>query len=201
MLKIYLTRHGEDIDNKNGILNGHEDKSLTKVGIQQARELADKIKDKGFSFDYIYSSPLKRAFETAKIISDITGSPTPLKEDLLIEREFGIISGKKKADIESFCAPDIIKTEKIIYCLNPEGSETFPELIKRAEVLLDKIKKKYKSGNILLVSHGDTGTMIYAKYFNLDWKTALTKLYFGNCDLLLLSPDTTAENPFVFKQE
>ena len=199
MLKIYLTRHGQDIDNKNGILNGHEDKSLTDVGMQQAQELAGKIKNAGLNFDYIYSSPLKRAFETAKIISNVIRGPIPLKEDLLIEREFGIISGKKKTAIESFCAPNIIKTEKITYCLSPEGAETFPELLKRAGVLLDKINKQHESGNILLVGHGDTGMMIYAKYFNLDWKDTLKKLYFGNCDLLLLSADSTAENPFVFK--
>ncbi len=199
MLKIYLTRHGQDVDNKNRVLNGREDKSLTDFGARQAHELAMTIKNNGLSFDCIYSSPLKRALETAKIISETIGGPSPLKEDLLIERDFGIISGKNIDDIESLCAPDILKTEKIIYCLKPKGAETFPDLFNRAEELLNKIKAQHKSGNILLVGHGDTGMMIYAKYFNLDWKDALKKIYFGNCDLLLLSPDSTAQNPFIFK--
>ena len=44
MLKIYLARHGQSSDNKNAILNGHRDEPLTKIGRQQAEELADRIR-------------------------------------------------------------------------------------------------------------------------------------------------------------
>lgn len=201
MLNIYLTRHGQDMDNKNNILNSRRDNSLTDIGVKQAETLAGKIRQIGLNFDKIYSSPLKRAYETADIISKATNGPTPIKEDLLIEREFGILTGKKKSEVTSICSSDILKTDKIIYCLSPKGAETFPELMERAEKLLNKIKFENKSGNVLLVTHGDTGMMIFAKYFNLDWKDALSKLYFGNCDLLLLSEDSNADDPFVFKTE
>jgi len=69
MLKIYLARHGQDTDNIAGILNGRRNESLTEKGIEQAHETADKIKKVGISFDVVYSSPLQRAFETAKIIT------------------------------------------------------------------------------------------------------------------------------------
>ena len=93
MLKIYLARHGQSSDNKNAILNGHRDEPLTKIGRQQAEELADRISNIKLHFDYIYSSPLERAFETAKIISEGTRGSYPIKEDLLIERNFGIMTG------------------------------------------------------------------------------------------------------------
>lgn len=72
MLKIYIARHGQNIDNKNGILNGHRDGALTDKGVEQAYEIANKIKESGLTFNFVYSSPLQRAFETAKIISEVT---------------------------------------------------------------------------------------------------------------------------------
>ena len=114
MLKIYIARHGQNVDNANGILNGHRDEPLTAKGVEQAHEIADKIKQAGITFDFVYSSPLSRAFETAKIISETNHSPVPETESLLIERDFGVMTGKKIADIEELCAPNILKTEKAI---------------------------------------------------------------------------------------
>ena len=117
----------------------------------------------------------------------------------MIERDFGVMSGKEQSRIEELCAPDIIKTETITYFLSPEGAETFPDLLKRARVLLNELSDKYKDGSILLVTHGDFGKMIYAEYYRLDWKDVLTLFHFGNSELLLLSPDSSAGEAHVFK--
>lgn len=199
MLQIYLTRHGQNIDNVAGILNGHRDEPLTEKGIEQAQEIAKRIKDINLSFNVIYSSPLSRAFETAKIISKVTTLLEPEKESLLIERDFGIMTGKNISDIEKLCSPNIIKTNTINYFLNPEGAETFLDLMVRARVLLNKIMERYKDGNVLLVTHGDIGKMIYAEYYKLDWKIVLTQFHFGNCDLLLMSDDSKPDDSHVFK--
>jgi len=201
MLKIYLTRHGQNEDNIAGILNGHRDLPLTQKGIEQATEIATKIKEAGINFDFIYSSPLIRAFKTAEVISETTNSPEPTKEPFLIERNFGIMTGEKVSDIEKMCAPNILKAEIITYFLEVKGAETFPELMSRARILIDKIQKTHTDGNILLVTHGDFGKMVYAEYYNLDWKTTLTKFHFGNCDLLLMSKDSVAKDAHVFKIE
>lgn len=199
MLKIYLTRHGQNADNVAGILNGLRDEPLTTKGLEQANEIAQKIKDARLVFDVVYSSPLSRAFVTANIISKTLSLPEAQKEPLLIERNFGVMTGEKIADIEKLCAPNIIKAEIITYFLSPKGAETFPDLITRAGVLLEKLRAKHSNGNILLVTHGDMGKMIYAKYYNLDWREVLTQFHFGNCDLLLLSPNSPAEEIHVFK--
>ncbi len=201
MLKIYIARHGQNVDNLNGILNGHRDEPLTEKGIEQAHEVANKIKEAGVRFNSIYSSPLARSFETAEIITENIGGPILQKESLLIERDFGIMTGKKIADIEMLCAPNIVKTDTITYFINPEGAETFPDMMNRAGILLDKIQNLHNDENILFVCHGDIGKMIYAKYYDLDWKTVLTQFHFGNCDLLLLSPDSPPEDTHVFKFE
>lgn len=201
MLKIYLARHGQDQDNAMGILNGHRDKPLTDLGISQAHIVADKAKEKNLTFDVIYSSPLKRTFQTASIIGETLKIDNIIKLDGLIERDFGVMTGQAVPDIERMCAPDIIKAEKITYFLSPEGAETFPDLINRGKNLLDNIQTKHQDGSILLVTHGDIGKMIYAAYYNLNWKDILTMFHFGNSELLILSSDTSAEQAHVIEIE
>lgn len=199
MLRIFLVRHGQNQDNAAGILNGHRDEPLTEVGIGQAQETAAKLLETGIHFQKVYSSPLQRAFKTAEIITAKLNLPQPEVLPELIERDFGVMTGQPQAKIEELCAPDILKTDTITYFLSPSGAETFPELIMRAKKLLAKISENYADGNILLVTHGDFGKMIYAAYYNLDWLEVLTMFHFGNSDLLELSPTSPAADPHVHK--
>jgi broad specificity phosphatase PhoE len=85
------------------------------------------------------------------------------------------------------CTPDIIKADLVTYFLSPEGAETFPQLLERGHKIINEIKSKHSDGNILLVTSGDIGKMIYTDYYNLNWRNVLTMFHFGNSDLLLLS--------------
>ena len=114
---VGVTRHGQDEDNVRGILNGHRNLPLTDLGRQQAQQLARRIRDRELVFDVVYASPLDRALETAAIVSTELGLAESIVHDDLIERNFGIMTGRPAADVEEMCAPDIIKTEnvKMIY--------------------------------------------------------------------------------------
>ena len=186
-VEIYIARHGQNEDNVNGILNGHRDLPLTELGRTQARQLAEGIAHANLSFDTVYCSPLVRARETAVIVAQQIGAPEPIVLPLLIERDFGIMTGKPTSQIEALCAPDIVKTDTITYFLNPSGAETFPQLITRGQKILDTIRQTHSSGNILLVCHGDIGKMIYCAATNTDWRDALTNFHFGNGDLIDVS--------------
>ena len=199
MLKIYIARHGQDEDNANGILNGRRNQPLTAWGLQQAANLADKIAQAGLRFDAIYSSPLQRASVTAQAVANQQGQITPVPLESLIERDFGIMTGKPVASIEAMCAPDIIKAEKIVYFLSPPGAETFPMLLQRGQQVLDEIQARHASGSILLVAHGDIGKMVYAAYYGIAWEKILTMFHFDNSELLLLAPDSPAEAVHFFK--
>ncbi|OGZ67451.1 MAG: hypothetical protein A3D35_00485 [Candidatus Staskawiczbacteria bacterium RIFCSPHIGHO2_02_FULL_34_9] len=199
MLKIYLARHGQDKDNERKILNGRRDEPLTAKGVEQATEVARKIKDTKIHFDYVYASSLQRAYKTAEIITDALGikKPEVLKE--LIERDFGVMTGKSQDLIEELCSPNILQTNTVCYFLNPEGAETFPQLIERANQILRMLVGKHKDGNILLVSHGDIGKMIYVAYYHLDWKDVLEMFHFGNSELLELSAESGPNQTHVFE--
>ena len=64
---IYIVRHGETDWNILKKLTGQTDIPLNLNGIKQAKEVREKLKN--IKFDYVFSSPLKRAYETAKIIT------------------------------------------------------------------------------------------------------------------------------------
>ncbi len=199
MLKIYIARHGQNEDNANGILNGHRDMPLTAIGERQAHELAEGIKDAGLTFDAVYTSPLLRAHRTAEVVCETLGLKKPMVMELLIERDFGTMTGQQVSDIEHLCTPDIVKTETVTYFLSPPGAETFPDLLERAGRALDKIRAEHSSGSVLLATHGDFGKMMYASYYSLSWQDMLTLFHFGNGELLLLADDVNPNERHVVK--
>lgn len=200
-LKIYLARHGQDEDNAAGILNGHRNQPLTKLGEEQAEAVARKIMAKQLKFDAIYSSPLRRAHRTAEILA--CNKPDSVEiMDLLIERDFGVMTGVPTKEIKKRCAPDLLQTDTISYFLSPEGAETFDDLLERGSRVISKIQEIHKEdSSILLVTHGDFGKMLYAAYYKLDWVEVLKQFHFGNSEVLLLSPESSPELAHVFQIE
>ena len=167
MINIYVARHGQDLDNANGILNGHRNEPLTTLGRQQARDVGNKMLQEGFRLlptpaptkgssstiskliRSVYSSPLERAYETAQIFAEILASEGNYEStnkvqvlEALIERDFGIMTGMPTSSILEKCGCNhVLSTDTIHYFLDPHGAETFPDLIVRAKKLLSYIEK------------------------------------------------------------
>lgn len=183
MGKIFIVRHGQDEDNANEILNGRRNQPLTELGREQAGTVAEKLHT--YKFSTIYSSPLQRALETAQIIASRLGMRDIRIHEQLIEREFGILSGKPITDIPFF-AKKILKTDRVNYFLEAEGAEKFSDLYERAQRVLHEIKQKHSHDNILIVAHGDIGKMIRAAHHEWTWRDGLKKPYFENTGILEL---------------
>jgi broad specificity phosphatase PhoE len=198
MSHIYLARHGQDQDNAAGILNGRRDTALTDLGVSQAHALAEKIKNGNFDIGKVFSSPLQRAYRTAEIVTETLGIAKPEKVNLLIERDFGVMTGKLVADIEPMCGPDIIKCNPVIYFLSPQEGETFPQLFARGQEIVKYFQGLQLDENILLVAHGDIGKMIYAAFYQLEWESVLKEFHLGNSEMVLLDRQSRPEDRFVF---
>jgi len=184
--KIYLVRHGQDTDNVAGILNGHRDTSLTELGREQARQVAQKLEE--CDIKAIYCSPLERTNETSLIITEHLRFEYDFVHSGLIERDFGILTGKSLADIPKYAAK-ILHTEKVDYFLDAKGAESFPATLRRAKRVLKDIIARHPNDNVVLVTHGDIGKMIRAAYYGWDWKKGLLTPYFDNTGVLELSQD------------
>jgi broad specificity phosphatase PhoE len=76
--------------------------------------------------------------------------------------------------------------------LNPEGAETFPQLVERGRKIIEAVNKQHESGRVLLVCHGDIGKMTYAAATGREWMSVLTGFHFGNGELIELSPNGNA---------
>ena len=85
---IYIIRHGKTAMNHANLLQGRSDIPLNEEGIRQAREAADRLRD--IRFDYVFTSPLGRAVETAEIV--VPGLE-PVVDELLIEMDYGPFEG------------------------------------------------------------------------------------------------------------
>ena len=90
-MQFFLIRHGETDWNKQFLLQGREDIPLNEDGIAQAHVTGKALSNT--HVDLILSSPLSRAFNTAKIIASYTNNPKIIIEENLIERDFGKLSG------------------------------------------------------------------------------------------------------------
>lgn len=195
--EIYIGRHGQDTDNASGTLNGRRNNHLTHLGLNQATILATSILRSNLGITKILSSPLERAFMTASYVADTLKLAIPEKHNLLLERDFGVMTGKQASEIEKLCAPDIIKTNTITYFLSPEGAETFPQLLDRGKKVLEWLEKDYSNETVLLLTHGDIGKMIYASFYGLDWRDVLTGFHFGNSEVLMLKEGSSPEERHV----
>src|SRR3990167_5845669 len=97
-MKLYLIRHGESEANKKRVHNTPAVK-LTKEGLDQARAIAKRLKN--FDIDFIYSSPLIRARQTAEAISKSLNLPVELWEGIMEVKTPSINQGKRENDKEA----------------------------------------------------------------------------------------------------
>ena len=96
-MKIYILRHGTTEWNNKRLIQGQTDIPLDEFGILMAKETGKGLNTKGIKFDRVYSSPLSRAYETAKIILESytleNNIPSIITDDRLKELSFGFMDG------------------------------------------------------------------------------------------------------------
>lgn len=97
-MKIYVARHGETTWNIEKRILGHTPGELTKVGKEQASELAEHLSKVGLT--KIYSSDLKRAVETSQIVSKSCPKAQLVLTSDLRERNFGELEGKLMSQVD-----------------------------------------------------------------------------------------------------
>lgn len=143
MAKIYIIRHGKTAMNHANLLQGRSDIPLNEEGIRQAQSAADRLKD--VRFDYVFTSPLGRAVQTASII---VPGVKPLVEDLLIEMDYGPFEG---TDLTHLPEELVSFFSDFVHNPAPEGMEQLPAVVERAGRFLEGIR--HLEGNILISTH------------------------------------------------
>lgn len=150
MALFYLIRHGETEWNAEGRLCGQTDVALSDRGREQARRLAERLKSAGFGA--IYSSPLDRALETARILAQAAGGE-PVVVESLMELNYGLWEGKTPQAIQEE-QPELFRAwEADPGSIAPPGGESGERALDRVALSLNSLALRHKHGNIAVVSH------------------------------------------------
>ena len=153
---FYFVRHGQTVWNVENKICGATDIELTELGHRQAVETGKKILEQGIQADEILYSPLVRAAETARHISEITGIPMRM-EPRLKEQNFG------KWESTPRDGADFRKAKEEFVC-RYEGGESMLHLAQRIYNLLDDIRAESEQKTYILVAHNGIARVVQS-YF------------------------------------
>ena len=156
MKSIYFVRHGETVWNVENKICGSTDIELTERGHQQAVETGKKILAEGIQADEILYSPLVRAAETARHISEITGIPARV-EPRLKEQCFGKWEAAPRDGKE-------FQKAKGEFCCRYEGGESMLRLAQRIYNLLDEIRDEPGDRTYILVAHNGISRVVHSDF-------------------------------------
>ena len=164
MTTVWLARHGESDWNAAKRFQGHSDRPLTPRGRRQAEALASELASSS-SLSFIYTSPLRRALETAAVVGERVGlEPVPVED--LREVDVGSWTGLSRAEVEARF-PDAFGR----WLDGGEGwddGETYAEMSARVLAALVRISGPHPGGDLLVVSHGGPIRAIQAAAAGMD---------------------------------
>ena len=169
---FYFIRHGETVWNVENKICGETDIELTEGGHEQAIETGKKILEQGITADVILASPLERAKETARHISEITGIPVEI-EPRLKEQNFGRFESTPRDGAEFH------EAKKDMASRYGTG-ESMLHLAQRIYNLIDDIKKSDRE--VILVAHNGIARMVES-YFREMNNEEFSSCGIKNCEI------------------
>ena len=198
--KVYFIRHGQSIGNLQFRFLGWTDLDLTELGYTQAKATADELSD--VQFDAIYSSSLKRAYNTAKPHASSRGLEV-IPSDILREIYCG--------DWENMVCSDIEEKYGEIYTVDwPKkfGTFTFPggeSTVHAGARFYDEVLQICKSNQgrtILIVSHGAVIRMFWAMISGISPQEVAEKIPFAtNASFSIAEFDGDRFYPILYSQD
>jgi len=166
MTQIYITRHGQTEWNIERRVQGSLDSPLTQIGIEQAKQLKERLNK--ISFNAVYSSPKKRALDTAGILSN---DPSKIKVmDDLREMSFGKLEGQLFDELGELYPDTFGHLFNAPHLYTPMDGETYEEVTTRAIKCIEAIVESHPNEKVLVVAHGITVKAIMTYYEKRELK-------------------------------
>lgn len=185
VVKVILIRHGETDWNTKQIFRGRKDIPLNEVGLAQAKAVGISLKD--IQIDAVYSSPLGRAHETAKIMAESRSLEIELEEGF-IDIDFGKWQGTPHEEVQekykNLYERWLTKPQMVTF---PEG-ESLEDVSTRSMKALEKIIKNHPGETLVIVSHRVLNKVLLCGVLGLE----LSHFWY-------IKQDTCAINSFEYK--
>lgn len=188
---LTIVRHGETIENLNGIVQGHCHGSLSEQGLIQAKCVADRLK--GEKFDAIISSDLGRAKQTAEEIAKYHGDTKLETSQDLRECASGIFDGRPREDRRL----DMRKSRQNPYSYRPEGGENFYDVEARIKKFLNYLFSRFNDKNVLIITHGRWIKLMF-NVLNPENKTKMRYLKIKNTGITKINISDFKNHKVIF---
>jgi 2,3-bisphosphoglycerate-dependent phosphoglycerate mutase len=157
---LVLVRHGESEWNRLNMFTGWQDVDLTEEGVAEAHRAGAMLKAEGAHVDMAFTSLLKRAQNTLKIIlSELGQDDIPIVYDAALnERHYGDLVGLNKDEARLRWGEEQVHLWQRSYDIAPPGGESLKDTAARALPFYSKrITPELKAGkSVIVVGHGNT---------------------------------------------
>jgi probable phosphoglycerate mutase len=163
--RLMLVRHGATTATEEDRFSGSSGAELSDEGRWQAARLGERLSSHRITA--VYSSPLSRALETARIVAGRCGVE-PVTRDGLREIGHGHWEGKKREDVERQFAVEYAAWEGDPFTFAPAGGESGVSVLARALPVIRDIVAAHPGGNLLVVSHKATLRLILSSLLGFD---------------------------------
>jgi phosphoserine phosphatase len=148
-MQLYVVRHGETAWNKEEVFRGRKDVPLNETGKKQAQLTGQYFLNKGIA--RIFSSPLRRAMETAEGISKATKIPIEVMEGLN-DMNFGAWEGLSLREVDKLYPEELKIWQQSPHKFHARDGESIGDVRRRVTKGIQKILPDER-GPILLVTH------------------------------------------------
>ena len=167
MKNILLIRHGQSEWNKLNLFTGFKNIELSEQGIEEANKAGQNFKNLDIKFNIVFTSELKRAQETAKIILQnldqwnfLNNEGKIISNINLNERDYGDLTGlNKKETAEKFGEEQVHKWRRG-YSDQPPNGESLEDVVRRVTKYFEEVMKpaiqSNENDNILIAAHGNS---------------------------------------------
>lgn len=158
---LYLLRHGETAWNAQRRIQGVSNTPLNEIGVAQAKALIPSLKDRPLAA--LYSSPLRRARQTAEILSGGLGGLPVIEEERLAELDQGDLEGMEISAIKERYNGFWSAWQKTPADALTPGGESLPHLQERAWAAVESFRERHAGEMIAAVSHNLAITTIMCR--------------------------------------
>ena len=163
--RVLLVRHGATAATEEDRFSGSTGAELSEQGRWQAARLGERLSQHNITA--IYSSPLSRALETARIIAGHCRLE-PVPRDGLREIGHGHWEGMKRQDVEERFAAEYAAWEADPFTFAPAGGESCVAVLARALPVIREVVTAHPGGRILVVSHKATLRLVLSSLLAFD---------------------------------
>jgi probable phosphoglycerate mutase len=163
--RLYLVRHGATQLTAEDRFSGAEGVELSDEGRWQAERLGERLRQEGITA--VYTSPLSRALETARIASAPLGLPIE-ERDGLREIDHGHWEGLERRVVEQQFAEEYAAWEEDPFTFAPEGGESGLAVLARALPVVRDIVTHHPGEHVLVVSHKATLRLLLSSLLGFD---------------------------------